>query len=640
MTPLALGWRLALRSTGHARLRSVAVLLSTAVGTTLVLSTLMLARAARATSASAEATFVGDSATGPVWLAGAVIAVLLPVAVLSATVARLSSAARAQRQSRLHLLGLTTAQVRWVGLGEAGILALTGWVAGLAAAWSARPLLIAAEIGGRRHTLDQLGPGGVEVLISVAVVPLLVAVMSLTGGTSGRVALTTARGAGRSRPGLWRPLVLAVGVALLVLGRNQPAPTDAAPGHQDTLILSGIAVLALGTVLVIPVVVRFLAGRLVARGGPVSTIAGRRLQAQPGAQTRVLSALLVALFLATAAQGVVVAAEDVPQYKIARFHATTESSTELQVPAGGTAEQVRAQALAVPGVRNAVVTRTVATSCASGDPFICDHNYVIVASCAELLQLAPGTTGCRDDRAAWIGQAYDVAPAEPILLQLRAQDEEGVATGPTLATVPLDRESSITVPELTSDRLNGWMFVPSGLDGVQEAATAHGSPQVHVIADPQRSLFQTLEAAGLRPTTMWDMNEMDRIQRTTDGVRLVGAVALLLGLLSCAVGALDRAVERRREVVRLQLLGAPARTLLLGHWLEVALPLFLGMALALGLGWFSGDSYLIIIDPGLEIPAGFVWPMVLAAVFGGVLVAGVTSLAANPRIRPHLIRTV
>lgn len=636
-TALALGWRVALRSTGHGRLRSLALVLSSMVGTVLVLSTLMLARAARvSTKASMDPTFTDDS--GPVLLAGAVVAVLLPVAVLSASVARLSAALREQRQSRLHLLGLTPAQVRWVGLGEVGVLALCGWLCGVVAVWLSRPVLAGAEFGGHRYTVAQLGPGGWEVLISAVVAPVLIAVVSLAGGTRGRLALATARGAGTSRPGIWRPLVIGAGLVLLVMGRAQPAPTDAAPGHRDTLILSGIALLALGTVLVLPVVVRFLATYLIARGDPVATIAGRRLQAQPGTQTRVLSSLLIALFLATAAQGLVVAFQDVPQYKVARFHATTESSTAVQVPAGTTDEQVRDQALAVSGVRNAVTTRTVATSCDLADPFLCEHNYVIVASCADLQQIAPGTAGCQDDRAAWIGPAYDLAPSEPLLLHLRAHDQDGLASGATLTTVSLDPSSSITVPEMLRDRFNGWMFVPTDLPGVQEAAAEHGTAQVHVTADPQRTLFTTLVAAGLQPTSMWDMNEMDRIQRTTDGVRLIGVVALLLGLLSCTIGALDRAAERRREVVRLQLLGVPARTLLRAHWLEVALPLLLGTTLALSLGWLSADSYLTLVNPALDIPADFIRPMVFAAVLGGALVAGATSLAANPRIRPEYIR--
>lgn len=133
---------------------------------------------------------------------------------------------------------------------------------------------------------------------------------------------------------------------------------------------------------------------------------------------------------------------------------------------------------------------------------------------------------------------------------------------------------------------------------------------------------------------------MDRIQRTIDTVRLVGALVLTLGLTTCAVGALDRALERRREVVRLQLLGVPARILTLSHWVEVAVPIVLGTGLALGLGWLAADSYLLLVsdDERLRIAPSFIWPMIAAAGIGSLLVAWITSLAANPKIRPELIR--
>src|SRR5699024_3996099 len=148
---------------------------------------------------------------------------------------------------------------------------------------------------------------------------------------------------------------------------------------------------ALGIILVLPVVVRYLAAWLIRRGGPVSTVAGRRLQAQPGTQTRVLSALLVALFLATGAQGVVVTLQDLPQYAIPRHHTTVKASTTLHVPAGTTAEKIAARARAVPGVRDTLVTHQVAASC-DNDSMLCDNLRVIVAPCQTVQQLVPGAT--------------------------------------------------------------------------------------------------------------------------------------------------------------------------------------------------------------------------------------------------------
>lgn len=633
----ALGWRLALRTSGHARLRAAALVGAAALGTVLTLAVLMIGRAVRL----APAGLIANDGAGSWWLAGAVLAILLPVVVLVATVARLSAALREQRNSRLRLLGLTSGQTRLVNLGESGVLALAGWLIGLLLAWLGRPLLAVSGVGGRSYEVTDLGPGWFEVLVSLLVAPVLVAVMATSTSMRGRWALTTARGAGGTRPGWWRLVPLLAGVGMLIMARRSPRPTDLQPGMRNELILGGIAVLALGIILVLPVVVRYLAAWLIRRGGPVVTVAGRRLQAQPGAQTRVLSALLVALFLATAAQGVVVTLQDVPQYAIPRHHTTVEASTTLHVPDGTTAEEIAARARAVPGVRDTLVTHQVSASC-DNDSMLCDNLRVIVASCQTVQQLVPGATGCRDDRASWIGRPYDM-PGQPdaLTLGLHREDTDGFPTGPPLAKVPLDRADVIQLPVDASDRLNGPpILVPAGLPGVQEALAAGGHVEVHVTSDPRRDLVEAMRAADLQVSSFWDMGEMDRIQRTIDTVRLVGALILVLGLTSCAVGALDRALERRREVVRLQLLGVPARTLTLSHWLEVAVPILLGAALALGLGWLAGDSYLLMVsdDERLRIALDFIWPMIAAAGFGSLLVAWATSLAANPRIRPDLIR--
>lgn len=309
---------------------------------------------------------------------------------------------------------------------------------------------------------------------------------------------------------------------------------------------------------------------------------------------------------------------------------------------GGQAQraEIEARARTVPGVRDTAVTHIVAASCDNGS-VLCEHLEAEVASCQTVQQLVPGATGCLDDRAAWIGQPYDMPGSSVALtLSLHRDDPGGAPTGPPLAQTPLDRANVVRLPPGTSDRLSAAILVPSGLPGVQEALAETGYAQVQVIADPRRDLVQTMGAAGLDVNGYWDFGEMDRIQRTIDTVRLVGAIALVLGLTSCAVGALDRATERRREVVRLQLLGVPSRTLTLSHWLEVAVPILLGAGLALGLGWLSADAYLSFAsqDENLRIPLSFIGPMIAAAGIGSLVVAWITSLFANPKIRPELIR--
>ena len=239
---------------------------------------------------------------------------------------------------------------------------------------------------------------------------------------------------------------------------------------------------------------------------------------------------------------------------------------------GGQAQraEIEARARTVPGVRDTAVTHIVAASCDNGS-VLCEHLEAEVASCQTVQQLVPGATGCLDDRAAWIGQPYDMPGSSVALtLSLHRDDPGGAPTGPPLAQTPLDRANVVRLPPGTSDRLSAAILVPSGLPGVQEALAETGYAQV----------------------------------------------------------------------VRLQLLGVPSRTLTLSHWLEVAVPILLGAGLALGLGWLSADAYLSFAsqDENLRIPLSFIGPMIAAAGIGSLVVAWITSLFANPKIRPELIR--
>jgi putative ABC transport system permease protein len=74
------------------------------------------------------------------------------------------------------------------------------------------------------------------------------------------------------------------------------------------------------------------------------------------------------------------------------------------------------------------------------------------------------------------------------------------------------------------------------------------------------------------------------------------------------------------------------------QWIEAALPLALGCALAIGLGLLAGATYLSLDSSRLPLPwSGSLGLAALAAV-GAVLVGGLTVLASSPRISPDLIR--
>lgn len=408
--------------------------------------------------------------------------------------------------------------------------------------------------------------------------------------------------------------------------------------------------------LVVPVFVRLIADLLTqVSARPTLLVAGRRLQAQPTAMTRVVGALLVALFLATSSLAVLATFRATPQFERVHRMVTVEQSTTLAAEVGEV-DQVVARAEAVGGVRRASPVHFAATDCrpaAIPEESSCE-TQAWIGTCEDLRAAVSEISGCRGDVVQEIGYGRWLDPGRPapteLVLWARGYElevaggESGEFTilpprGPS-AVVPLPSGPAIEAPEWGASFFGGAVFVPSGLPGVEELLTQTPA-ELRVVAEPGRDLFDNLAAAGLEYRTGEDFRDYDRVLWMGQVVGGLSVLFVSLGILSCGLAALDRAIERRREVISLQLLGAPGRVLRISQWIEVALPLVLGCGLAVWLGSVVGDAFLGLALSDLPEDVGIrqMWPALAAALIGAVLVGLLTSVAANPRIRPELIRS-
>lgn len=644
---VTLGLRLALGSTGEARYRSLAMSGAALIGTILLL---VVAAFARAVWATRDSTVAVDRDGDVLVLALAVLAIALPVATLTATVSRLSAGLRDRRLTNLRLLGMTPGQTRAVAVTEVGVFAVLGWAAGELAFLGVRPLLARVSLGGHEYAVTQLAPPPLDhLLIALAVPGLVVALAALPRRRPGAELVQAGRRGSDRRPGWWRlvPLVVGVGLCWWLTAAPRRELTDDDIGRMDVQVvamLAGVALLGIGVVLVIPVFVRLVADLLSrAHNHPVALLAGRRLQAQPVAMTRVVSALLIGLFLATGAHGIIGAFESTPQYQRVDRMVTVEQQTLLSAEPDEIAQTATA-AESVPGVRDAVPLRWVEADCHTSASMgsMC-WTRVFVGTCADLQAFDPGVTGCLGDRVQEVGFGRWVDSSVPPVseLTLWAEGFADDGTGPHGATtvVPLPSGPSIGVSPWREGFFGGAVFVPSSLPDVAELVP-QSRAQVLVLADPGRDLFDKLHGAGLSPSSWEDYGEYDSVARMRQLVQALSLVIIAVGTLSFGIAATDRALERRREVISLQLVGAPGRLLRASHWLEIALPLVLGCALAVWLGRLAGETYLEFAahELGLGISWAALTPMLSAAVGGGIVIGLATSLAANPRIRPELIR--
>ncbi len=614
---LSLGLQLALRSGRAARLRSALVAAAALVGTTVLLSMAGLARASAGRTT--------ESGLG--WVAVALVAGIgLPVLVLAATVGRLSAELRNRRLANLRLMGLSAGRARIVAVIETAGAAIIGALAGLLVFEAIRPLLAHIPVWGITYPAGSIHPWPLAIVATMLGVPVAVAaVSSLPQRLDVGSALARARRGDSRRPALWR--LIPVGMGLAWCSYFASAAHEARGATWITVnLLGSVITLGLGTILVLPVVVRLTGDVILLLGrGPAGTIAARRIQAQPAGVTRVIAGLLIGLFLVTGARCVVVAFESTPQYQHAARNVTVEQRAMLTVPQADLANATRLLG-ELDGVHGTVVTHRLNAGgeCEGGG--YCGAAAVV--SCADLTRLAPGLGAC--GMPLWL---YEPGPDFPEEVVWQASEGTEVALPTAGATLRPD-----VVAELDPITGSADVILPADLLGV--AGLRFEQADVVILADPGRDLIDRVLASGLAEDGMsgFDAADYDFVRTLRAMVWMVAIVVLALGLLSFGIAALDRALSRRREVVGLQLVGVPRRVLRRVQWIEAGIPITVGSLLAIALGTAAGATYLALDPEALGIPWAMIGSVALIAGAGAVLVTSITVLASSPPLRADLIR--
>lgn len=624
-----LGLRLAGGGGARERTRAGSVVLACMIGTWVLLNALTIAHsevAQRAMSPETERLLV------------AVLAVVtMPVLVLIATATRLSATLRDRRLAGLRLLGLSPSATRLVAAVESGAVAFAGTLLGAAGFWLTRPLVSQLEVAGRdwSQTPFTSWPGAVPAVM-VAVPLAAIAVALVPTRRLGRDVLAASRVASSRRPSPWRLMPLAVGgVACLVTASTAATEITTA---RAFVFFAGGALCALGLVLVVPVFVRLLADLMVrVPGRPSLRIAGRRLQSQPAAVSRIVSGLLIGLFVVSGARTVIGAFEDQSQYVAAeRALFDGPASYSVGLPAKADPASAVRTIEAVAGVRGVVVNRQVMAACRGNNA--CE--WAFVGTCADLALFVPAVEGCRDDRLAWLDVSPSGGPVEFAWRSPRSSGPEPVRLAPP------PRDAVIAVqgdPSALRNALYASMFIPLGTPGIAGLAD-HGRPGMVVLTDPGMQV-RSLLAEAVAPWgpsadvyPMFSVEAYDFVAGLRAMAWAVAAVVLSVGLLAFAISTVDRAISRRAEMVSLQLLGTPRSVIRTAQLWEALLPLALGLPGAVLLGWSVGSGYLALGGALRASP----WESTLAlgavGTLAAVLIAGITVLASAPRIRSDLIR--
>jgi hypothetical protein len=525
----------------------------------------------------------------------ALAALLMPVAVFIAAAARFGGEARDRRLAAMRLIGADRATTVRVAAGEAALGALAGLLVGAALFLAGRGLV-------DRVTLWDISVFAADVRPSPALTALVAAAVPLTAIAATMLALrqvvleplgVVRRAGGRRRRLVWRLLPPAAGVALL-LRAGEGDETRAAVAV--VLLLAGVATL-------LPWLVEAAVRRL-GPGAVAWQLAIRRLQLDGGASARVVSGIAVAVAGAIALQTLFSGVQE--QYTkntgadLRRAQVLVE---DYGRPLGSTGERLAA----TRGVRSVIGV----TAYDEG------RVPIVVGDCAALRELV-AIGRCADGDAFVAGdtvkgwRARAVAPRADPAGNLRT----GILATPAAAARHGLGRNAGTPRAIVYLRLNA-----RDADAVERVRNA-------AAIDPGLSVFQ-----------LGDTRRDPQFASLRRAV-LAGAAAMLaLVGASLLVSLLEQVRDRRRLLAVLAAFGTRRATLGWSVLWQAAVPVAVGLVLAVAAGTGLGALLLAIVNR----PAAIDWAAVaaLAGVSAGVVLA-VTALTLPPLwrvMRPDGLRT-
>ena len=583
-----------------------------------------------------------------------IVVLLTPVVVFVGAAARFGGESRDRRLAALRLAGADRSMTARIAAGEA----LTGALLGLAAGW----LLF---LGGRRLG-ELVSVNGVSVFARdiepqpllaagvMVVVPVLA--VGVTLAAMRRIAvepLSVVRRSGGARRRLWWRLLLpAAGALLLAGGSGSAGPGGGAVlgialvTDAETLapLVAGLVLVLVGIAVLLPALLDLVTGRLGA-GPPSWQLAVRRLRLSGGPAARATSGVVVAVAGGIALQSLFggVASHYTHQQDRYTFDAAppadgppaayltlggsggraAEYGTRLRgapgssavlaysrfyVSAGGAGRFVPVDV----GDCDALRAMAVLPACTDGDVFVVGDTRTGMSD-PDFLRpgarlTASGAAGT--DPAAAAGWQL---PAVPGTGDARPGSAEGRYAPVLLATpgaVPADvLRRSDAVLNLTLDRRT-----PDAREHLRNAVALVLPGAVPVFTDEREDRSQRAFLSVARVLTA------------------AVTVTLVLIAVSMLVGLLEQLRERRRVLAALAAFGTRRRTLGASVLWQSALPMALGLLLAVAVG--TGLGRVLLRLAGLPVRTEWTGVLTMTAT-GAAAVLGVTVLTL-----PLLVRLV
>jgi hypothetical protein len=574
------------------------------------------------------------------------VVLLMPVAVFIAAAVRFGGERRDRRLAALRLVGSDSRMTRRIAAGEALAGSVVGLVFGTVFFLLGRQLAGSVEILGTSVFPSYLNPTPALVVLVAVTVPaaaVLVTLFALRGVVI--EPLGVVRTARPARRRLWWRLLLPLGgLAMLtpMIGHGRSSGD-----FNQYLVIGGVLLLLVGVTALLPWIVEAVVARL--GPGPVDwQLAVRRLQLNSGSAARMVNGIAVAVAGAIALQMLFAGIQG--DYTKATGKSVEETQMQVQLSRGVAPVSAAAKFSATRGVRKAT---------SLGDLEAGDRSFnsekgpaattnVTIGDCASLREVAR-LASCRDG---------DVFVA-------RSGDRDMDAQ-----TAKLTRPGR----KLHFDTGNGFYkgrdfvwSVPGGLREVRGIKGPNGTPgsgllmtpaavpdrlaglfggQVYLSLDesvPDVFEYVRNTAARIDPladTIVWAATEESTKFTSIRTGLLVGATCVLALIgASLLVSQLEQLRERRKLLSALVAFGTRRRTLSLSVLWQTAIPIALGLLLALLVGLTLGAVLLKMVGATVSVD----WPSVLTMTgIGAGVVLTVTLLSMPPLLRllrPDGLRT-
>ncbi|WP_347404581.1 FtsX-like permease family protein [Streptomyces sp. MST-110588] len=574
----------------------------------------------------------------------------MPVAIFIATAVRFGGERRDRRLAALRLVGADNHMTRRIAAGEALLGSLFGLVVGLGLFLFGRQFIGVIDISSLSAFPADLSPDpALAALIAVAVPVAAVAVTLFALRGIAIEPLGVVRDTvPRRRRIWWRLPIPLIGLLVLVLYGT----IDNRGGIHALQLGSGAVLTLLGLAMLLPWLVEAVVARF--KGGPVPwQLATRRLQLSSGSAARAVSGITVAVAGAIALQ-MMFSAIGTDYVK-----ATGEDPSRAQLKVmlmhqrGTDAQEVIEEFRGTKGVKGVIAT-TRAPIWSPAPPRKGDalppSTSLSVGTCATLRELAvPGS--CKDGDAflidggpeSYVDEELPKVARPGATVLLNEFDENGKMAGRRSSwTVPERLHKIASRPDPNGEHFGGLFVTPGAID-----VTKLPKPVIDVMvrldpAVPDAAEYARNAAAridvGAMVFRLSSTEDDPRFAGVRNGLMAASLATMTLIAASMLVTTLEQLRERRRLLSVLVAFGTRRATLAWSVLWQTAVPIALGLAVAVAGGLGLGRVLLRLVGKS-EIDWSVIWPLPLA---GAGLVVLVTLLSLPPlwrMMRPDGLRT-